>query len=92
MNVSRQPLLLLLLLEDVVTIPGLFDCNMYKCKRYLSNFHRRTHGSFYSTVQDGNDKKQPRLGGYCNTLLLEPWPKVHGMTIIRGSVESRRIA
>jgi len=32
MKVSRQPLLLSLLLEDLVTIPGLFDCNMYKCK------------------------------------------------------------
>lgn len=32
MNVSRQPLLLPLLLKDLVTIPGLFDCNMYRCK------------------------------------------------------------
>ena len=38
MRVSGQRLLLLLLLEDLVPIPGLFDCNLYKCKRYLPNF------------------------------------------------------
>lgn len=38
MKKSRQPLLVLLLLEDVVTIPGLFDCNMYKCKDTFLTF------------------------------------------------------
>ena len=38
MNVSRQPLLLPLLLKDLVTIPGLFDCNLYKCKDTFPTF------------------------------------------------------
>jgi hypothetical protein len=38
MKISRQPLLLLLLFEDLVTIPGLFDCNMYKCKDTFPTF------------------------------------------------------
>jgi hypothetical protein len=38
MKVSRRSLLLPLLLKDLVTIPGLFDCNLYKCKDTFPTF------------------------------------------------------
>jgi hypothetical protein len=38
MKVSRRSLLLPLLLKDLVTIPGLFDCNLYKYKDTFPTF------------------------------------------------------
>ena len=48
MRVSRLPLLLLLLPEDLVTIPERSDCNLYKCK---DTFHPSLETYQPSTLQ-----------------------------------------
>lgn len=74
MKVRRQTLLLLLLFprEDLVTIPEIFDCNLYKCKdilqfsAHVAQFTKLRKRSLFMVILQADS-----LGRYHYTAVLD---------------------
>lgn len=80
MRASRQPLLLLLLLDDLVTIPEASDCNLYKCKDIFPTFLAQTVCTslhIEMMVIEVARKILTVWSPHCNSLRSKPRLKLH---------------